>query len=498
MKQNAFVQNIRKYISTDHLGLDIRSLALFRVLVGILIFTDILGRFPDIEHFYTENGLMPFQLGVKNQFPFYSVLNIHQFFDSLTGIRILFLIHMAGAISLMLGFKTRLASVVCWFLQVSLHSQNSLIQNSGDVFLRDALFWLPFLPLAEAWALDKKRDVEKTFSRIQSWATWGFILQIFWMYFATALQKNHSSWWPNGTAGETALYVEAFTLPLGVLARDLPSWILKVGTLCVYVWELLACFFLVLPVFQAKLRFVGMVGFLFLHIFLVSTVSLGHFQWNVLACLLVLLPSFFWDFLEKKKLLLTKRGSQELRFSFSLKKSSNLILFFLVAIMSIRNLVTVPQLKNWFRHPAFSHLIKCTNFLRFEHNWNLFAPHPIRNNGWYEIEATLKNGNKIWIPPHPYTSAAKDGVKPDSLLNHYGPQRWKDYYFYIFRDAYKNTWPYLKNYHCHRAQLNGNELSSLKISYLYQMLQFGNERESVRSTPLKRVLIEGECIKTIN
>lgn len=394
----------------------------------------------------------------------------------------------------MLGFKTRTASILCWFFQVSLHSQNPLIQNSGDVFLRDALFWLPFLPLSEFWALDKKKSIPNSFARIQSWATWGVILQIFWMYFATALQKNHSSWWPNGTAGETALYVEAFTLPLGVLARELPSWLLRVGTLGVFLWELLGGFLLVLPFFQPRLRLVGLIGFLFLHVFLVLTVSLGHFQWNVLACLMVMLPSSFWNFLSSKRHFhFNPLGTQEYLKSFSLTKSQNLVLVFLISLMTFRNLTSIPQLREWKKYTAISHLLKCTNFLRFDHDWNLFAPQPIRNNGWYEIEVILQNGDKINLPPHPYTQSVVNGSKPQSMLEHYGSQRWKDYYFYIFRDAYDNTWPYLKDFHCLMAKKKGYNPKSLKVIYHYQTLEFSNKKKSLESKPLSKTLIEKKC-----
>src|SRR5262249_31330534 len=46
----------------EMVGLDVRSLALFRVLLALLTLVDVAGRFTDLEAHYGEAGVLPIEL----------------------------------------------------------------------------------------------------------------------------------------------------------------------------------------------------------------------------------------------------------------------------------------------------------------------------------------------------------------------------------------------------------------------------------------------------
>lgn len=50
------------------------------------------------------------------------------------------------AVALLVGYKTRLVSIMSWFLLMSLHNRNFLVLHGGDTLLRAALFWACFCP----------------------------------------------------------------------------------------------------------------------------------------------------------------------------------------------------------------------------------------------------------------------------------------------------------------------------------------------------------------
>jgi len=68
-----FIRNIYKSIIYPRIRIDERSLALFRILIGILIIIDVLLRFRNLEFFYTDSGPVPSEL-IISDFNYVSLL----------------------------------------------------------------------------------------------------------------------------------------------------------------------------------------------------------------------------------------------------------------------------------------------------------------------------------------------------------------------------------------------------------------------------------------
>ena len=100
--------------------LDLRSLALFRIALGLLIIGDLFTRSVDLTAHYTDAGVLP----ASTLFDIYGsrvYASIHVIASgSLTAEALVFALHAIAAIALLVGYRTRLATVLCWYLSVSL------------------------------------------------------------------------------------------------------------------------------------------------------------------------------------------------------------------------------------------------------------------------------------------------------------------------------------------------------------------------------------------
>ncbi len=126
----------------------------------------------------------------------------------------LLLLLFLSALSLMLGFKTRLSAFLVWFLLVSFSNRNPLILNCGDDFIRIAALLVFLGPAGKMYALDRLFALSKQPSSAQTvlcppWAQRLLQLQTGLIYAWSFLYKYGESWW-NGTAIYYAMHVKSY------------------------------------------------------------------------------------------------------------------------------------------------------------------------------------------------------------------------------------------------------------------------------------------------
>ena len=116
-------------------SIDLRSLALFRVCLGLLLLFDLIFRGFDLVDFYTDSGVLPRALALK-------FLNLGEMsFHMMSGTKevqaILFIINGIFIIQLLLGYKTRLATLLCYIFFISLDYRNYYQTfDGGDSLVR--------------------------------------------------------------------------------------------------------------------------------------------------------------------------------------------------------------------------------------------------------------------------------------------------------------------------------------------------------------------------
>ena len=135
------------------LGIDYRSLALLRVALSIILIIDLCMRLTDLTAHYTDAGVLQrfdeVTAITRQFFVSFHLANGSEVFQI-----ILFAINLIFAFLLLVGYRTRISTILLFIFTVSLHARNPLILNGGDDILRLFLFWSIFLPLGAVWSVD--------------------------------------------------------------------------------------------------------------------------------------------------------------------------------------------------------------------------------------------------------------------------------------------------------------------------------------------------------
>ncbi|WP_435154009.1 hypothetical protein [Haladaptatus sp. DFWS20] len=116
------------------IGIDARALAAFRICLGFLLLIDLLLRSRNLVVSYTNAGVLPRSV-LEAQYPSMSQLSIHTLSGAVWFQVVQFIIAGLFAVSLLLGYRTRLSTVVSFVLLVSLQFRNPTLLNSGGSLL---------------------------------------------------------------------------------------------------------------------------------------------------------------------------------------------------------------------------------------------------------------------------------------------------------------------------------------------------------------------------
>lgn len=274
----------------DFFSLDIRSLAVFRIALALVLIADWLDRLPDLYTLYSDHGIVPRE-AITGLVPisvhFYSGEVWYQ--GVLVGIALLF------AFGLLIGYKTAFVTIVSWFLIVSVHGRNPSILHGGDQVIRLVLFWSLFLPLGACYSLDAADPRRRPASpRVLSPGSVGLILQIVLIYWFAGAWKWAPEWRTEGTAVHHALQIGHFSSRIGQWLTAYPG-ICRILTFSTIYLELVGPVLLFVPFYPALLRLVLVGTFILFHAGLALTMELGIFPWACCVAWLPLLPTAFWD-----------------------------------------------------------------------------------------------------------------------------------------------------------------------------------------------------------
>ena len=278
-------------------GVDLRSLALFRVALGSLLLTDLVKRAFDLRAHYTDLGVLPRSELIETVSNHWNI-SIHNANGALEFQAALFIVHGLLALLLIFGYRTRLVTIGCWLLLISLHARNPLVLSGGDTLFRMLLFWGMFLPLGARFSVDRALDptADDSTHRYFSAATVGILLQVIMVYTFTVMLKGDPIWRDDHTAAYYTLSLDQYTTGFGHFLLGYPA--LLPGLTGATLWlELLGPFLAFIPVFNAPVRLLVVVSFLVLHLGIALTINIGLFPYISMASWLVFVPAWFWDVL---------------------------------------------------------------------------------------------------------------------------------------------------------------------------------------------------------
>lgn len=276
-------------------GIDLRTLALFRVSISFLLIIDLLVRLSDLKAHYTDLGVLPRDVVIENAFSSWN-FSLHLINGSVPVQASFFVIQLLFAFMLLVGYRTRLASVVSWILFASLNTLNPLVLTGGDDTLRLTMFWGMFLPLGARFSIDSalRTNEEKSSNTHVSAGTVALLVQVSMIYLFAFLFKIHPIW-----IGEySALY---YMFSLDVFANEFARFFLNFPTFLkfmtgTFVWLELTCAILLwVPFFTTQARLFIIVVITSMQIGIASTMGLGTFPFVSIAAILVFLPGTILD-----------------------------------------------------------------------------------------------------------------------------------------------------------------------------------------------------------
>ncbi len=378
----------------DLFGIDIRALAIMRIAFALLLIVDRFRDLPFVKEYYSDAGLLPIAYG-KMLVPRGS-FSLFFFNGSLEFQYLLLFALLVLTVGLLVGYYTRFCTVMIWVLLVSMHNRNWLILGAEDKLLDVLFLWFIFLPWGACYSIDRLRHPERRPPvRVLSMGSAAFLLQVSFFYIFTGFLKSFPEWTRDHDAGYLLLSLHEFVKPLGTSLLSYPK-LLEWMTVLSLNMERFGPFFFFIPFQTVPFRFVMVIIFVIFHLVLMVTLETGLFQWVCLIMFIGFLPTAFFDRILGKyepHLPQEKGDVREKRSDgwAGLPWYLNLIVGFLILYGFCWNLHDL--LKPGSQMPKSVKWIGCA--LNLRQHWGMFAPGPMRDDGWFVIPGRLRNGTEV-------------------------------------------------------------------------------------------------------
>jgi len=169
---------------------------------------------------------------------------------------------------------------------------------------------------------------------------------------------------------------------------------------------------------------------------------------------------------------------------------TNLLAAFFLLYVFFWNFTTVTS----FTMPE--RIVPLGHFLGLSQNWNMFSPYPTKDDGWYVIPGTLRDGQQVDLMAVTRDDfRVGEGVsweKPGYVLATYKNEHWRKYLERIWKAEYADQRLHFGRYICREwnARHAGDEqLETFQITYMLEMTQPGYQL----ATPETKVLWEHSC-----
>lgn len=461
--KNRTIQRISHYLFQSY-SFDLRALAFMRIGISIILLLDLLIRSLSIKAFFTDEGILPISILKQyhwNDFYF----SFHALHGDLWLQILLFILNTVSVFLLLIGYRTRMLTFICWVFLVSLQNRNPFILQSGDDLLRMTLLFSIFLPWGNRYSVS---DTARLPTNYLSFSSIGYLLLVSSVYFFSALLKTSPEWHSEGTAIYYALSLDQIRLPLGTLIYPYPS-LLKSLTFIVYHIELIAPLILIFP-FPKKFKLVGIILIALLHIGISVTVYVGLFFLIGLITLLGLMPGITMNWVEQK-FKLNQQSNKEMPTPYSSSFTFDIINLaknsFIGMIICYCLLLNLSSLKS-FPYGLSSKVVAFGSILRLEQNWGMFSPYILKDDGYYVFSGLDKQNKPIDIK-HQLNKVSF--LKPIPLVSEFESDRWRKY---SENYAFKNN-NYMRPYYCHyllkkwNLENPGNKISELTIYFMKEI-----------------------------
>lgn len=275
-------------------------MALFRIGLAALIIGDLIWRGRDLRAFYTDFGVLP-RAVLLDRFADRWLISVHLLSGEALVQALMFILAMALGVMLLVGYRTKTATIASWALLISLQNRNPIILQGGDILLRMLLFWGMFLPLNAHFSFDRALDNSETEppDRVFTIGSVALLAQVAFLYWFSAMLKSAPQWRTEGSAVYYALSLEQMATPVGRLLLQFPG-LLRVLTFLTLRIETLVPLLLFWPFATGPVRTAAVILMVAFQLGLLVGLHLGHFPFVALVAVMGLLPTWAWSKAEER------------------------------------------------------------------------------------------------------------------------------------------------------------------------------------------------------
>lgn len=388
--------------------IDLRSLALFRMGLALLILLDLGMRWPHIGLTLTDEGMMPRELRLA-MVPHRDIPgappSIMTLTGTATGVKTLFVFDALFAVSLLVGYRTRLATLACYVFLLGLQSRNPVILDGGDVLLLVLVFWSLFVPLGAAFSVDARegRGAPPGVTSITSVASAGLLLQVAYLYIFAGMEKWNPVWEYGGRALCHMFHLDLFMRPPGRMLTGLHPWLHVLPPFVTW-GELLGGLLFLSPWRTDRVRLVMIGAFALLQLTFVICIQVTIFPLVSVLGTLLFLPASFW-----RSLGVGKGETEEEPTLREPRRAVSILALIAALMMTIVNLSHIAWVPLELPMPVKVAMMK----IGFYQHWKMFSPAPPTVDGWPILEATLDDGRVLDL----YTGEPVREEKPAVVID---------------------------------------------------------------------------------
>jgi len=481
----------RRSFLTKLAAIDLRSLAAFRVGLSVVLLWDLSVSLSSACAFFSDAGFLPLgALDLFRESPWQ--WSVHTWSGSYEWQIALILVNMAAAVCLLVGYRTQMATVVCWVLLCSLHIRNPVILNSCDLVIRLLLFWSMWLPLGAQWSLDSLRGRKSSFSadgHVATIGSAGILLQVCFIYCMGAIGKNGVEWQWDGTAIYYALSLDQFVTSTGRRLLNYPE-LCRYLTFGTWWLEIVAPALAFVPFRNGFWRLLVVSAFWGLHLALWVCFRLGPFPLTMMVAWLLFLPSAFWNV--AGAMFSRKSGSTPLMTHEATRRHGwmrhpciqgfSLVCVVYITLWNLRGLNLLPSKQmfpQWVN--PFGYVLEIQQY------WPMFAPRPPSDDGWVIMEAVLRDGTHVDLLRHGKPVRFE---KPAELSAEFEDYKWQKVILNLWDPNYAGMRSFLGNhlaFEWNGQQPVGRQISGWVLWYMREDTQPNSEKTPPDQIELLRV-----------
>jgi hypothetical protein len=358
---------------------DVAPVAVFRIVFGLLLFNWFWQLFPNLTAFFTDEGILTRADVALRDGDRLSLLSLS---GDWSVVALIWAASCLVALSLTLGFRTRLASFLAFVLVSSFSWRDPLILDGSDLVFRLVPLWLGFTPAGDRWSIDALRRAGAPVTRGWAFPIRILELQIAWIYLATGLEKLGGVDWPLGTAAYYALQLEhtfarpwAHAFAVDPMFSHLITW---------YTLTVELSFLPLAMIPLQRTRTIAALGAAAMQLGILLLMNVGNFPLVMLAGCVLFAPPAVIHRLLRDTTAAPPAPTGARRYAAGA----------LLALAAVAAFITaVPSLAEGLRPSG--DVASVLRSLSLDQRWDMFSPNAARSEGWMLAPATLADGTRL-------------------------------------------------------------------------------------------------------